>query len=95
MQASEDHFGTVCLSGRIAVLASMAHVSDGLVSSSLSYLEVLDLITDLDNDTGTFVTSAFSTQLRHLWQSPIVHHEVNIRQTKASGVELDEAFERP
>lgn len=71
----------------------MTHISDGLVASSLPDLEVLDLVTDLHNNAGTFVTSTFRPKLGHLWQVPVVHHEVDIRQTKSSGVEFDEAFQ--
>lgn len=60
------------------------------MSSSLADLEVLDSFADLDDDTGTFVTSTLGTKLGHLRQCPVVHHEVNIGQTETGSVELDE-----
>jgi len=68
----------------------MADILKWLVSCSLADLEVLDLLTDLDNNTGTFVACAFCAHLRHLGQSPVVHHEMHIRHAESGGIELDE-----
>jgi len=68
----------------------MADVLKWLVPCSLANLEVLDLLTNLDNNTGTLVACAFRAQLRHLGQSPVVHHEMDIGHAETGGIELDQ-----
>lgn len=68
----------------------MADILKWLVSRSLADLKVLDLLTNLDNNAGTFVAGAFCAQLGHLGQGPVVHHEMDIRHAEAGGIELDE-----
>ena len=68
----------------------MANILKGLVSSSLANLEVPNSVADLDDDTRTFVACAFGAELGHLWQRPVVHHEVDIGHAETGDVELDE-----
>ena len=66
-----------------------------LKAGSHSRLQCLDLISDLNDDTSTFVPCAFRTERRHLRKRPIVQHEVNIAMADAGRIELDQNISRP
>lgn len=53
VQACENDFGAIGFSPCLAILASMAHVLDWLVASSLTGLELRDLVPYFDDDAGT------------------------------------------
>lgn len=106
MTASEHDLRAVRLSAGFAVFTAVAHVLDGLVASSLTRLKLCDLVAHLDDNAGTLasiravacvilflsylVTSTLCTELGHLGQLPVVHHEVDIGEAQAGGVQLDE-----
>lgn len=68
----------------------MAHVLNGLVTGSLTNLQVLDSFSHLDDHASSFVTSTFGSELLHLGHSPIAGHEMDVGQAESGGVELDE-----
>jgi hypothetical protein len=53
-------------------------------------LQCLDLVSNLDNDASALVSCALCSQSRHLWQGPIVQHEVDIAMANAGRVQLDQ-----
>ena len=91
-QASEYGLSAVCLSAGLACITSMTYVDNRLMTSSLSDLELFDVFSDFDNHTCTFVPSTFCSKGRHLGEVPVIQHEVNIRQAKTRGIELDKDF---
>lgn len=74
----------------MAVFTGMTHVLDRLEPSTLTDLVSLDILTDLDDDSSSFVACTFDSQLGHLREGPIVEHEVDIAKAEAGGIELDQ-----
>ena len=70
----------------------MADVEDGFHACPLPNFEILDLVADFDDDTGTLVAGAFRTQCGHLGHGPVVEHVVDIGEAESGAVELYEDF---
>lgn len=90
MKTSHDTTQTVGLPSCLAVLASVANILDRLESCSLPNLEVLDSLSNFDDDTCTFMAGALGAKLGHWWHAPVFHHEVDIAHTKTGDIELDQ-----
>lgn len=78
MQSSEDSAGAVALLIRPALLTVSACVRNRLETSAVSHLQCLYIRTNLDDDTGTLVASAFCAKVGHLSKTPISLHEMKI-----------------
>ena len=89
-QTSKDTLATVRVPTRLTRITGVADILNWLKSRSLSNLENLDPVPDLDDDTCSFVASTFSAQVGHLREGPVVHHEVDVGHAEAGGIELDE-----
>lgn len=59
----------VILSAQPARLACVADILNRLYARSLTKLESFDALTELDDDTGTFVPRALSAELRPVFVS--------------------------
>lgn len=68
----------------------MADINNRLKTSSLANLQVLHSFSNLNNHTSTFVACTPGSKLRHRWQCPVIHHEVDITHAKAGSIKLDE-----
>ena len=89
MQSRQDCFATICLSTHFTLIADMTDVQDWFEPSTLADFEILDSLSDFDNDTCPFVARTLGAQLTHLGQSPIVQHEVDVGQAKTCGIDLE------
>lgn len=90
MKTSHDTTQTVGLPSCLAVLASVTNILDRLESCSLPNLEVLDSLSNFDDDTCTLVAGALGAELGHWWHAPVLHHEVDIAHTETGDIELDQ-----
>lgn len=90
MKTSHDTTQTVSFPSCLAVLASVTNILDRLESCSLPNLEVLDTLSNFDDDTCTLVAGALGTELGHWWHAPVLHHEVDIAHTETGDIELDQ-----
>lgn len=88
--SGEDGLEAVGLPARLAVLAGMADILNGFEACALANLECLDRFSDLDNDTGAFMTCTFGAHFGHLGYIPVVQHEVDVAQADAGSIELDQ-----
>ena len=88
--ASEDSLCAVCFFASFAILARVANILNWLISCSLTDLVVLDLVTNLDDHASTLVACTFGAEFGHLWEVPIVQHEMDVGEAEAGGIELDE-----
>jgi hypothetical protein len=78
-----------------ASIASVANVNNGFETSSLANFQMLDSLSNLNDDTSAFVTCTSSPELGHWWECPIIHHEVDIAHAESGRIELDQNIFRP
>ena len=90
LQTGKDTLAAIRVTTGFTGFTGMANILNWLKSRSLSNLENLDPVPNLDDDTCSFVASTFSAQVGHLREGPVVHHEVDVRHAEAGGIELDE-----
>lgn len=86
--SSENGLLAVLIPTRLAVIALVADVLNGLEARPLTYCESLDVLANFDNHSGAFVARALDSQLGHLGHVPVMKHVVNIAQAESRCVEL-------
>ena len=70
----------------------MTHVRKRLDARPIADLPPGDLAANLDNDPRALVTRTLDPKVRHGWQGPVIHHEVDVGHAQAGAVESDEEF---
>lgn len=73
-----------------ASIASVANVNNGFETSSLANFQMLDSLSNLNDDTSAFVTCTPSPELGHWWQCPVIHHKVDIAHAESGRIKLDQ-----
>jgi hypothetical protein len=90
MQPRHNRLVAIRLLPSLASVTRMANIHNRFEARALPYLEALDPLANLHNHTGALVTRALGAEDGHLRHGPVVHHEVDVAQAEAGGVELDE-----
>lgn len=80
----------IVFSASSAAFAIVADIPGWFVPSPLTDLEHFDLVADFDNDSRALVTTTLSAKRRHLWESCITGHIMDIGMAKAGHIQLDE-----
>lgn len=86
---------TVCLPSRLAGVAQAACAMYWTICRSLADFKTLHTVANLHNYSSAFVACTRKTQLRHLWERPIIHHKMHVGQAQSGYIELDENFRWP
>jgi hypothetical protein len=73
-----------------ASIASVTNVNNGFETSSLANFQMLDSLSNLNDDTSAFVTCTSSPECGHWWECPVIHHEVDIAHAESGRIELDQ-----
>jgi len=73
-----------------ASIASVTNVNNGLETSSLANFQMLDSLSNLNDDTSAFVTCTSSPELRHWWECPVIHHKVDVAHAESGRIKLDQ-----
>jgi hypothetical protein len=90
MQASKNGFTAVGLVARPTAITRMADINNWFEASSLSNSQVLHPLANLHNHTCTFMAGALSSKFGHLWDCPVIKHEMNVTHAETGCIELDQ-----
>jgi hypothetical protein len=74
----ENSLETILYSSRPALFTDTTGTVGRSIRRTLSNLIVLHISPDLDDDARTFMAGALHSQVAHLGEFPIIHHEMYI-----------------
>lgn len=80
----EDSFETILYSSRPAFFTDTAGTVGRAIRRTLPNLIVLHIFPDLDDHPRTFMAGALHSQVAHLGEFPMIHHEMHISQAESS-----------